>query len=197
MAFAEADAGRALLMESIELTPASFVIFSADGTVLASNASYRSLYGDVFETAAEPLTDEYLVRHAVSATLPADEVEAEVSARLEQHANDADRSFERQYANGGWLRITNRCLSGGQIAGFAVGITSIRQKEAAIKTIFTEFEQGAEDLASSLTAAAGRLEGTAQVMADAATGSNCRAVAVAAARDLDLVDHSGNGVFSG
>jgi methyl-accepting chemotaxis protein len=177
----EADADKALLMESIEVTATSFVIFSADGFVVASNASYRSLYGDLFETARGPFTYEYLARHAVKGILPPEQVETEVSARIQQHARDADRSFERQYPDGRWLRITNRRLSGGQIAGFGVDVTSARQREAAIKTIITDFEQGAEDLASSLTAAFERLEGTAQVMADTAAKSDCQALTVAAA----------------
>jgi methyl-accepting chemotaxis protein len=178
---AEADAGRSLLMESIEVTPASFVIFAADGRVLASNASYRSLYGDFFKTVTGPVTYADLVRYSLSRTMPPDKIEAGVAARVQQHAKDDSNSFERQFPDGRWLSITNRRLRGGQIAGFAVDITALRHRQSAVKAMIGEFEQRAEALATSLTQASGRLEGTAQAMADAAADSNRRAVTVAAA----------------
>ena len=168
-------------MESIEVTPASFVLFSADQTVLASNASYRSLYGDLFETTTGPITYADLARYILRRTLPPAELESEVAARVRQHTVDASSSFERHYPDGRWLSITNRKLAGGQVAGFAVDITSLRRRELAIKAMIGDFEQGTAELATTLTASSRRLEGTARTMAEAADDSNQRAAAVAAA----------------
>ncbi len=180
-ALAEADQRRALLMESIEVTPACFVVFSPRGELLASNASYRSLYESVFQTGAEEVTLADLTRHSLKATLPPDELEAEVASRVGKLYSEASSSFERSYPDGRWLSITNHRLEGGQIAGFAVDITALRLREAAVKAMIGNFEQGVDELATSLTAASGRLEGTAQAMADAAMDSNRRAITVAAA----------------
>jgi uncharacterized protein YoxC len=180
-ALAAADERRDLLLESIEVTPACFVIFSPEGDVLASNKSYRSLYGDFFQSQTGRIRFADLVRHGLNGTLPADELDGEVAARVKLLLDDPSSSFERSYPDGRWLSINNRRLKGGQVAGFAVDITALRGREAAVKAMISDFEHGVDDLATSLSSASEMLEGTARAMADVAADSNRRAETVTTA----------------
>ena len=174
---ATADQNRALLLESIEMTPACFCLFSPTGDLVASNASYRALYNGLIETFRQPINIADLVRHS----LPDGDHEDTVVERVRHLLDNPCSSFERSYPDGRRLSITNRRLKCGHVAGFAVDVTVARQREGAVSAMITEFEQGVEDLASSLTSASNQLEATARSMADAAIASNQRAVTVATA----------------
>ena len=180
-ALAAADERRTLLMESIEVTPACFVLFSPQGDVLASNESYRALYGDLFKIHTGRIKFADLVRYSLKGSLTADKLDSEVAARVRQLLGEDGSSFERSYPDGRWLRINNRRLKGGQVAGFAVDITVLRQREAAVNTMIGDFEHSVDDLATSLASASGLLERTAHAMADAAADSNRRAITVTTA----------------
>ena len=179
MALAASDERRALLMESIEVTPACFLLCAVDGELLASNASFRELYADCFQGGTQPPNFADLSRYNVGNSIPPDQVEQEVARRVQTFFRQDSSSYERLQRNGRWFSFNNNRLKGGQVAGFAVDITSLRQREEAVKTMIGDFESAVEDLAVSLTSASGRLQGTANDMADAAADSNRRAVTVA------------------
>ena len=181
-ALAASDGRRELLMESIEATPAYVGLFSAAGELLASNVSYRELYADLFKNnARQQPTFEEISRYNIGDSLPFEEIDQEVAARIRTLFDQASSSTERLQRDGRWIRYNNHRLKGGQVASFAVDITSLREREEVVKTMIREFESGAEDLAVSLASASARLEGTANDMANAAADSDRRAVTVARA----------------
>ena len=173
--------GRQLLLDSIETTPSSFAAFDCSGVLLACNSSYRALHGHVFATREEPISYADLMREAVRRTHQPHEVEAEVAARVRRHFSEADSAFERLYPNGRWMSITKRRLPGGQVAGFALDITPLKQRENLVSELIAEFERSAGGLAASLSSASSRLEATAHTMADASALSEDRVHVVAAA----------------
>ena len=180
-ALRRAEAERSLFLEGIETTPALFVVFSEEGYIIASNASFRSAYPRLFQDATTPIHYCNVVRENIRSLLPPDEVEKEVQLRVKQLFKGDSNSFERRLPDGRFISVTNRRLKRGQWISFGMDITSIHSREALVRAVIGEFEQGADDLASGLTAASGQLEGTARAMADAAADSNHRAIAVAAA----------------
>ena len=168
-----------LLMESIEVTPACFLLCAADGELLASNATFRELYAGCFLNRSEPPNFTELARYNIGDSLPPDQVEQEVASRVRRFLHQANSSYERLQRSGRWFSFNNNRLKGGQVVGFAVDITSLRRREEAVKAVIGDFESAVEDLAVSLTSASGRLEGAADDMANAAADSNRRAVTVA------------------
>ena len=132
VALAQADRSRRLLLESIEATSSNFAVFSPSGELLAWNRSYEELHRHAFDTMPRPLFYADLMREAVRRTVPAPEVEAEVARRVARHFGEAVSSFERLYPGDRWLSVIKRRLAGGEVAGFAVDITDLKRREAAI-----------------------------------------------------------------
>ncbi len=131
-ALAQADRSRRLLLESIEATSSNFAVFSPSGELVAWNRSYEDLHRHAFDTLPRPLSYAGLMREAVRHTHPASEVEAEVARRVANHFGQAGSSFERLYPGGRWMSVLKRRLAGGEVAGFAIDITSLKRREAAI-----------------------------------------------------------------
>jgi diguanylate cyclase (GGDEF)-like protein len=123
---------RRLLIESMEATPCAFAVFDRERRLLAANGSYRELHAQAFATLDPPLRYDDLMRIAVQGTHPPHEVEAEVARRVAAHSSDG-HDFDRLYPNGRWMRIAKRRLSGGEVAGFAVDISGIKAREAALE----------------------------------------------------------------
>ena len=85
-----------------------------------------------FDTLPRPLQYVGLMREAARRTVPAQELEAEVARRVAAHFGEAASSFERLYPGDRWMSIIKRRLAGGEVAGFAIDITDLKRREAAI-----------------------------------------------------------------
>jgi len=131
-AYAEADRERLLLIESIETLPCHLAVFAPDGMLVAWNSSYRKLHCEAFAAARGPLSYADLMRVAARRTLPPEQVEADVTARLARHFGQETSSFERLYPDGRWMRATKHRLASGHVAGFALDITEMKERERII-----------------------------------------------------------------
>jgi diguanylate cyclase (GGDEF)-like protein len=123
---------RRLLIESMEATPCTFAVFDSKRRLIAANGSYRELHAEAFATLPPPLRYDDMMRIAARGTHPPHEVEAEVARRVAAHSSEG-RDFDRLYPNGRWMRIAKRRLPGGEVAGFAVDISGIKAREAALE----------------------------------------------------------------
>lgn len=123
---------RRLLIESMEATPCTFAVFDRERRLVAANGSYRELHAEAFATLPPPLRYDDLMRIAARGTHAPAEVEAEVARRVAAHQSEG-RDFDRLYPNGRWMRIAKRRLPGGEVAGFAVDISGIKAREAALE----------------------------------------------------------------
>ena len=179
-ALTKVETARSLFTESLEASSAGFVVFSAEGVMLLSNASFRAHYRELIESLARPLNYTDIIRLNLSNTMPAEQVEQEVWRHFNRIFSEESSSFELTFPNGHCRSITNRRLKGGELVCIGVDITSLSKREAVVRAMIGDFEQGADELAQALSSASGRLEGTARAMADAAADSNQRAVTVAA-----------------
>lgn len=135
-ALAKAEQGRRLLEESIEAVPCNLAVFAQDGTLAAWNSSYEELHRHAFaaarasgEGAIGALRYADLMREAARRTLPPDQVEADVAARVARHFGEESSQFERQYPDGRWMRVSKQRLPSGHVAGFALDISEMKARE--------------------------------------------------------------------
>ena len=129
IAYERADRERRLLIESIETLPCHLAVFAPDGTLVAWNSSYQELHREAFAAATGPLSYADLMRVAARRSLPPEQVEADVAARLARHFGQQTSSFERLYPDGRWMRATKHRLASGYVAGFALDITEMKERE--------------------------------------------------------------------
>jgi diguanylate cyclase (GGDEF)-like protein len=73
------------------------------------------------------------VRVTAEATLPADEVAAHVAQRVRQQRVADGVGMDREYPGLGWLRVCKFATPSGAVAGFALDINELKEREAALK----------------------------------------------------------------
>jgi diguanylate cyclase (GGDEF)-like protein len=121
-----------------------------------------------------------LLRVTAEATLPAEAVAGHVADRLLRQREANGVAVDREYPNLGWLRVCKFATPSGAVAGFAVDINELKQREAALK----------EQIALSDTLAR-QLRELADT--DALTGTqNRRAFLACAAEELQRVHRYGH-----
>ncbi len=126
-------AGRDMLLDAIEVTPSHFALYGPDRQLLAFNRAYRELHSQLNERPDGKYTYDVLMREAVAKTHPAEEVEAELALRITRHESGNGESFDRLYPNGRWMRVAKQRLRNGAVAGFALDVTPLKAREAALE----------------------------------------------------------------
>lgn len=129
------------LIQAMEATPCNFALFDAERHLVACNAAYRDLHRAGFDATPPGRRVRYddLMREACRRTLPPERVEAELAQRVANHEACSDEGFERLYPDGRWMRVHKRRLSSGCVAGFALDITPLKQREAEIEASEARF----------------------------------------------------------
>jgi diguanylate cyclase (GGDEF)-like protein len=127
-----------MLRESIENTPLPYAVYDDQDCLIAWNKAYESLHAEAFkrlgsQAARGRLQYAELVRVTAEATLPADAVADHVAERLRRQREANGVAVDREYPNRGWLRVCKFATPSGAVAGFAVDINELKQREAALK----------------------------------------------------------------
>jgi diguanylate cyclase (GGDEF)-like protein len=125
-------AGRDLLLDVMEATPAHFALYDADRRLLAFNRAYRELHTHLPENPIGRVRYDDLLRLTIARTLPPEQVEAEVARRVATHESGIGESFDRVYPDGRWMRVSKQRLRNGAVAGFALDVTPLKAREAAL-----------------------------------------------------------------
>ena len=123
-----------LLREAVEALRCHYAIFDAGRRLVDYSASYAELHRAAFG-APDGLRYDDLMREAIRLSLPdasQDAQAAELARRIAAHESDAPGEFDRLYPGGRWMRVAKRRLSGGHVAGLAIDITALKEREAAI-----------------------------------------------------------------
>lgn len=124
-----------LLREAVEALHCNYAIFDASRRLVDWSASYAELHRTVFERfPAAPRYDD-LMREAIRQTMPdasAEARDAELARRVSAHEADHPGDFDRLYPGGRWMHVAKRRLRGGHVAGLAMDITALKEREAAI-----------------------------------------------------------------
>jgi diguanylate cyclase (GGDEF)-like protein len=130
---AKAEARRgALLAEALEVTPCNFAVYDDQRILLACNDAYRALHATAFATLPKPIRYESLMRTTLSTMVAPDLIEAELARRVDLHENGEQGPQDRLYPGGQWMRVGKRRLRGGEVAGIALDVSEIRDREAAL-----------------------------------------------------------------
>ncbi|MGI4944722.1 MAG: putative bifunctional diguanylate cyclase/phosphodiesterase [Janthinobacterium lividum] len=128
-------AADSLLREAVEALRCNYAIFDAERRLVDYSASYAELHRTAFEAIPAGLRYDDLMREAIRQTLgdatPAIQA-AELARRIAAHESDSPGDFDRLYPGGRWMRVAKHRLSGGHVAGLAIDITALKEREAAI-----------------------------------------------------------------
>jgi len=127
-----------MLRESIENTPMPYAVYDNHDFLIAWNKAYEATHADAFrrlrpQAVQGRLQYGELVRVTAEATLPAEAVADHVAERLRRQREANGAAVDREYPSLGWLRVCKFATPSGAVAGFAVDINELKQREAALK----------------------------------------------------------------
>jgi diguanylate cyclase (GGDEF)-like protein len=127
-----------MLRESIENTPMPYSVYDDQDRLIAWNKAYEACHAEAFNrlsSQAEQGRLQYadLLRVTAEATLPAEAVAEHVAERLRRQREANGAAVDREYPSLGWLRVCKFATPSGAVAGFAVDINELKQREAALK----------------------------------------------------------------
>jgi signal transduction histidine kinase/DNA-binding response OmpR family regulator len=148
----EREAASRRLVDAVESLPDGFVLWDAEDRLVVCNSRYRTLMGLDAETLVPGFHFEELVRSWLERGLFRIRTQApldvQVALALESH-RAAGGYFEREMADGRWLRIAQQRVAEGGTVVILCEITAARQTMAALGE--------ARDAADRATAAKSRL----------------------------------------
>jgi diguanylate cyclase (GGDEF)-like protein len=127
-----------MLRESIENTPMPYSVYDDQDRLIAWNKAYEACHAEAFNrlhSQAEQGRLQYadLLRVTAEATLPPEAVAGHVAERLRRQREANGAAVDREYPSLGWLRVCKFATPSGAVAGFAVDINELKQREAALK----------------------------------------------------------------
>lgn len=140
-----------MLRESVENNPMPFAVYDDQDRLIAWNKSYEATHAEAFrrlrpQIAEGWLTYGELIRVTAEATLPPEEVAAHVAERVRRQREADGAGVDREYPGLGWLRVCKFQTPSGAVAGFAVDINELKQREAALQAQIALSEQLARQL---------------------------------------------------
>ena len=127
-----------MLRESVENNPMPYAVYDDQDRLIAWNKAYEATHTEAFRRLRPQLTQgrlhyAELVRVTAEATLPAEEVAEHVAERLRRQREADGVAVDREYPGLGWLRVCKFATPSGAVAGFAVDINELKQREAALQ----------------------------------------------------------------
>ncbi|MEM7498963.1 MAG: ATP-binding protein [Pseudomonadota bacterium] len=141
-----------ILKEAVEQSPVHFAVYDSADCLIAWNAPYEENYPTAFERLRERavagrMTYADLIATELAQRLEPEAVEAEVRSRVRLQAQANGEPVLREY-DGHTLRVYKYRLPSGAVAGFAVDITDLVEREAQL----VEARRGAEQAARAKAA---------------------------------------------
>lgn len=126
-----------LLVESVEQSPIMFAIYDGEDYLIAANESYEKLYADVFDELrrGDPSRRIHyadLIRSFSARTVPPEDMGDYIAERCRIQREADGTAVDRHYDGFGWLRVTKFSTPSGAVAGFAVDINELKEREAAL-----------------------------------------------------------------
>lgn len=140
-----------IMHEAIRESPVHFAIYGADDKLVAWNRSYEGNHPEAFEShraEAEAGTLDYrtLLSYQIAQSLPADEVGAEIERLVEAQRSSDGTPVERRYPSVGYMRVYKYRLPSGAVAGLAMNISDLKEKEEELAKWWSAAQDTAERL---------------------------------------------------
>ncbi len=154
----ESQQSRAQLDDAIEVISDGFSLYDAEDRLVVSNTRYGEILQAEDEALIQPGQDFRDILHAAIergfiADVSSDggeDAERWLAARLERHRNPGPAHVQR-YANGRWVRVSERrTRDGGTVAVYS-DITELKQREEELATKSSQLEQLSSQLAKYLS----------------------------------------------
>jgi len=125
-----------ILLESVQKNPTPFAVYDTNDRLIAWNTAYESLYDNSFARLNATNQDQIyyhdLVRSNASIKLSGDELERYIDDRVLAQRNPDGSTFDREYPTGGWFRVSKFVTPSGGVAGFAIDINELKQRESEL-----------------------------------------------------------------
>ncbi len=128
----KATAAQLQLSDAIESMTEGFILFDQDERVVLFNDRYRALCGPVGDLLRPGMPYEELLRAVTASGFLvgiADDPEAWIETRLEQHRNPTGRPVEQETSDGGWVMARTYPTRDGGRAHIRTDISHLRAKQ--------------------------------------------------------------------
>jgi signal transduction histidine kinase len=119
------------LTEVVEAIQEGFALFDQDDRLVLSNTRYREIFPDVTDLIAPGVRFEELIRAAAERGQNVEALEEKeqwIATRLEAHRSP-EGSFQHQFTDGRWVRVTEHKTSDGRTLSSYVDITELKLRE--------------------------------------------------------------------
>jgi diguanylate cyclase (GGDEF)-like protein len=146
-----------MLRESVEHNPMPFAVYDNRDRLIAWNEAYEATHAEAFRRlrsrfAGGQLRYADLVQVTAEATMAPEHVQAHVEERVRQQRKADGVAVDREYPGLGWLRVCKFATPSGAVAGFAVDINELKEREAALEAqiaLSRDLEQRLRELADT------------------------------------------------
>jgi predicted secreted protein len=166
-AAAAPDAGAkrlAALEAAIEHAPVAIAVYDEADVLVVHNSAYETIYDALWPKLPKPVAYADLVRASLTEAGFAGDLEAEVKRRVAVQRNGTGKQEDRNYADGSWRRVSKLRTADGLVAGYALDITELRQREQQLEANKAEFARLARE---TVPAAVTEFTGVAEEMISA------------------------------
>lgn len=122
------------LQDAIAALPDGFVLYDQNDRLVMCNDKYRELYKLSKDAIKPGMTFESIIRYGVEhGQYPAalEDPESWIERRMEFHYHPTS-PIEQKLNDGTWLRVFEQQTERGQIVGFRVDITELKERERAL-----------------------------------------------------------------
>lgn len=124
-----------LLLESIHHYPMPYAIYDKNDRLIVWNQQYEEIYAHTFDALkdklqARQLSYRDLIQSNASESLSGQALEEYVDQRVAHHRDQVNSVVDREYPQYGWYRVSKNMMPSGGVAGFAIDINELKQREA-------------------------------------------------------------------
>lgn len=144
------------LREAIECNPMPYCVYDSDQRLITSNSAYRRLHPALAKMRSEvgsnhPIYYKDVVRKQLEGTIPDEELEAQIEARMIEQEYADGTVVSRQYGDQ-HFRVLKFKLPSGGAAGLAFDVTEVRAREADLAEQYKRVEAANHDAETALVA---------------------------------------------
>lgn len=128
------------LVDALESIPDAFAIFDASNNLVHCNKNFKAFYHKCTDIIEQGVTARALIEYGlsheqyldVSSTASPDELLSHLHHKVREH-NSGEGHFEEELSDGRVIRVTQRRMRDGGLAGIRVDITDLKNKEKELR----------------------------------------------------------------
>jgi diguanylate cyclase (GGDEF)-like protein len=126
-----------IFKQAIENSPLQFCVYDQDDTLIAWNEAYEEIHRKAFTANRERADKRQLkygdiIRYQLPETMPTEQAKTAMQERIEAQRNADGTPVVRQYEHGEYLKVIKYRLPSGAVAGIAVDISDLKNREAEL-----------------------------------------------------------------